>query len=73
MTARAFLSHLIEAVPYTLPALLTDNDIQSARGKGTEGHRDIPFNRICRMQGIAHRLTQAASPGPMAKSSAARN
>jgi transposase InsO family protein len=61
-TARDFLSRLIKAVPYTLHTLLTDNGIQFAKRMGTEGYWDIPFDRVCRAQGIAHRLTKVCHP-----------
>ncbi|MDR1368039.1 MAG: integrase core domain-containing protein, partial [Candidatus Accumulibacter sp.] len=38
------------------------NGIQFAKRKGTEGYRDIPFDRVCRAQGIEHRLTKVCPP-----------
>ena len=58
MVARDFLSNLINAVPYAIHTLLTDNSIQFAKRKGTEGYWEIPFDRVCRAQGIEHRLTK---------------
>ena len=62
MVARDFLNNLINAVPYVIHTLLTDNGIQFAKRKGTEGYREIPFDRVCRAQGIEHRLTQICHP-----------
>ena len=62
MVARDFLSDPINAVPYTIHTLLTDNGIQFAKRKGTEGYREIPFDRVCRAQGIEHRLTKVCHP-----------
>jgi hypothetical protein len=57
-TARDFLSRLVDAVPYALHTLLTDNGIPFAKMKGTESYGNIPFDRVCRARGILHRLTQ---------------
>ena len=62
MVARDFLSNLINAVPYAIHTLLTDNGIQFAKRKGTEAYREIPFDRVCRAQGIEHRLTKVCHP-----------
>jgi transposase InsO family protein len=60
--ARDFLTSLIKAVPYTIHTLLTDNGIQFAKRKGTEGYREIPFDRACQTHGIEHRLTKVCHP-----------
>jgi len=62
MVARDFLTNLINAVPYAIHTLLTDNGIQFAKRKGTEGYREIPFDRVCRAHGIEHRLTKVCRP-----------
>ncbi len=41
MVARDFLNNLINAVPYVIHTLLSDNGIQFAKRKGTEGYREI--------------------------------
>jgi transposase-like protein len=52
-TARAFLSDLVEAVPYKIHTVLTDNGIQFAdlpknRSGPTAKWRGHPFDRTCR-------------------------
>ncbi len=70
-TAVAFLEALIEAVPYDLHTILTDNGIQFADlPKNRDGwtarmrvHRfDHRFDQICREHGIEHRLTKPNHP-----------
>ena len=58
---------LIEAVPYTIHIVLTDNGIQfgdmpSRRTGPTARYRLHMFDRICREQGIEHRLTKPNHP-----------
>jgi transposase InsO family protein len=65
--AAAFLEALVEAVPYRIHTVLTDNGIQFAdlpknRGGITARWRGHPFDRICRRYGIGHRLTQPNHP-----------
>ena len=63
----AFLEALIEAVPYKIPTVLTDNGVQFAF---QPRHRDGPtarygthmFNVRCREHGIEHRLTKRNRP-----------
>ncbi len=62
MVALDFLTNLVSAVPYAIHTLLTDNGIQFAKRKGTEAYREIPFDRVCRAQGIEHRLTKVCHP-----------
>ena len=62
MIAQDFLSNLVAAVPYTIHTILTDNGIQFAKRQGTEAYRDIPFDRICKIHRIEHRLTQVCHP-----------
>ena len=65
--AAAFLEALVEAVPYRIHTVLTDNGIQFAdlpknRGGLTARWRGHPFDRICLRHGIGHRLTQPNHP-----------
>jgi transposase InsO family protein len=66
-TAAAFLLALIAAVPYRIHTVLTDNGIQFAdlpknRKGPTARFRGHPFDRVCRLHGIDHRLTQPRHP-----------
>ena len=63
-TAVAFLEALLEAVPYDLHTILTDNGIQFAdlpcnRDGWTARFRVHRFDQICAEHGIEHRLTKA--------------
>jgi transposase InsO family protein len=65
--AVAFLEALIAAVPYRLHTVLTDNGIQFAdlpknRKGPTARFRGHPFDRVCRLHGIDHRLTKPNHP-----------
>jgi len=65
--AIAFLEALIEAVPYQLHTILTDNGIQFAelpknRDGWTARYRVNRFDQICREHGIEHRLTKPNHP-----------
>jgi len=67
MTARAFLDALIEAVPYRIHTILTDNGIQFAdlpknRKGPTARFRGHPFGNTCKAHGIDHRLTKPNHP-----------
>ena len=62
-TAAGFLEALIEAVPYKVHTVLTDNGVQfgdmpSRRAGPTARYRLHMFERICREHGIEHRLTK---------------
>ncbi len=66
-TAVAFLEALLEAVPYRLHTILTDNGIQFAdlprnRDGWTARYRVHRFDQICRENGIEHRLTKPNHP-----------
>jgi len=66
-TAASFLEALIEAVPYQLHTILTDNGIQFAdlpknRDGWTARLRVHRFDQICREHGIEHRLTKPNHP-----------
>ena len=60
--AAEFLKNLIEKVPYEIHTILTDNGVQFTNQ--TRNHRALPyiFDRICKENGIEHRLTQPAHP-----------
>ncbi len=64
-TAWEFLQHLLEAVPYQVHTILTDNGIQFAqqpRNRNTIYSRPMPFAMICEANGIEHRFTQPKHP-----------
>ena len=66
-TAVAFLNELVEAIPYKINVVLTDNGIQFAdlpknRKGPTAMLRGHPFDRACRKHGIEHRLTKPNHP-----------
>lgn len=66
-TASAFLDSLVEAVPYAIYTVLTDNGIQFAdipknRDGPTARLRGHPFDRTCWTHGIEHRLTKPKHP-----------
>src|SRR5262245_6613021 len=66
-TAAIFLTALIDAVPYKIHTVLTDNGVQfcdmpSRRSGPTARWRMHRFDRICREHGIEHRLTQRNHP-----------
>tara|TARA_R110002072_G_scaffold157465_1_gene308128 strand:+ start:1313 stop:2266 length:954 start_codon:yes stop_codon:yes gene_type:complete len=65
--ATAFLDALVEAVPYVIHTVLTDNGIQFAdlpknRKGPTARLRGHPFDRTCALHGIEHRLTKPNHP-----------
>lgn len=62
LIAKAFLEHLIAAVPYKIHTVLTDNGIQFAKREGTEEGFIIPFDRVCLARGIDHRMTKIKHP-----------
>ena len=64
-TAWEFLEHLLEAVPYRIHTILTDNGIQFAeqpRNRNTAYSRPMRFDMICEANGIEHRLTKPNHP-----------
>ena len=66
-TAVAFLKTLVEIVPYKIHTVLTDNGIQfcdlpSRRNGPTARLRMHMFDRICRDNGIEHRMTKPNHP-----------
>ena len=65
--AVAFLDALVDAVPYLIHTVLTDNGIQFAdlpknRKGPTARLRGHPFDRACQRHGIEHRLTKPNHP-----------
>ena len=62
MEAAQFLRDLIEAVPYRVHTVLTDNGIQfTPRKQDVRDSRHI-FDRVCDEHGIEHRLTKVNHP-----------
>jgi transposase InsO family protein len=66
-TARQFLDELVEAVPYKIEIVLTDNGIQFAdlpknRKGPTARWRGHPFDHACQRHVIEHRLTKPNHP-----------
>ncbi len=64
-TAWEFLEALLDAVPYRLHTILTDNGIQFAeqpRNRNTVISRSMRFDMICEANGIEHRLTKPNHP-----------
>jgi transposase InsO family protein len=66
-TAAAFLTAVIDAVPYKIHTVLTDNGVQfcdmpSRRSGPTARYRVHKFDRICSEHGIEHRLTKPSHP-----------
>jgi len=64
-TAWEFLEHLLEAVPYKIHTILTDNGIQFAeqpRNRNSITYRKMRFDLICEANEIEHRLTKPNHP-----------
>jgi IS30 family transposase len=64
-TAWEFLQHMLEAVPYKVHTILTNNGIQFAeqpRNRNTIYSRPMRFDMICQANGIEHRLTKPNHP-----------
>ena len=64
-TAWEFLEHLLEAVPYKIHTILTDNGIQFAeqpRNRTSATFRKMRFDLICEANDIEHRLTKPNHP-----------
>jgi transposase InsO family protein len=64
-TAWEFLEAVLEAVPYKIHTILTDNGIQFAdqpRNRGKAYSRPLRFDIICDANGIEHRLTKPNHP-----------
>ena len=65
--AKEFLDALVQAIPYKINVVLTDNGIQFAdlpknRSGPTAMLRGHPFDRTCRQHDIEHRLTKPNHP-----------
>ena len=64
-TAWEFLETVLEAVPYRIHTILTDNGIQFAeqpRNRDKPYSRPTRFDMICDANGIEHRLTKPNHP-----------
>jgi transposase InsO family protein len=62
MEAARFLRELVEAVPYRIHTVLTDNGVQfTPRKRDVWDGRHI-FDRVCDEHGIEHRLTKVNHP-----------
>src|ERR687890_2289012 len=62
MEAARFLRGLVEAVPYRIHTVLTDNGVQFIpRKRDIHDGRHI-FDRVCEENGIEHRLTKVNHP-----------
>lgn len=63
VVAQGFLKALTRAVPYKIHTVLTDNGVQfSDQARTGERYLVHPFTRLCRAQGIEHRLTKPYHP-----------
>lgn len=62
VTAAQFLRHLIEAIPYKIHTILTDNGIQFTNRKQDKYAFMHIFDRICHEHNIDHRLTKINHP-----------
>lgn len=62
MIAAQFLRNLIEAVPYTVHTVLTDNGIQFTNRACDHYAFDHIFGRVCVEHAIEHRLTRIKHP-----------
>src|ERR671921_484259 len=62
MEAAQFLRDLIEAVPYRIHTVLTDNGIQFTPRKQDIWDCQHIFDRVCDEHGIEHRLTKVNHP-----------
>lgn len=67
LTGAAFLRGTVAAFPYAIHTVLTDNGITFAdapryRGGLTTRYRGHAFDRVCRLHGIAHKLTRPYHP-----------
>ena len=60
--ACAFLRRLIEAVPYKIHTILTDNGTQFTHQSKTKRKSKLKFDKICEAHGIDHRLTKPYHP-----------
>jgi transposase InsO family protein len=62
MMAAQFLRDLVNAVPYKIHTILTDNGIQFINRQRDRQAFEHIFGRICREHAIEHRLTKVSHP-----------
>src|ERR687894_2185475 len=62
MEAAQFLRDLVEAVPYRIHTVLTDNGVQFTPRKQGIWDSEHVFDRVCEAHGIEHRLTKVNHP-----------
>src|SRR5215207_6122536 len=62
MEAAQFLRDLVEAVPYRIHTVLTDNGVQFTPRKQDIWDGDHIFDRVCDEHGLEHRLTKVNHP-----------
>ena len=62
MAAAQFLRELVEAVPYTIHTVLTDNGVQFTNRSSDHSAFHHIFDRVCDENGIEHRLTKVNHP-----------
>ncbi|WP_458098487.1 IS481 family transposase [Roseomonas sp. WA12] len=62
MEAAEFLRELIEAIPFRIHTVLTDNGVQFTPRKQDIWDTEHIFDRVCRQHGIEHRLTKINHP-----------
>ena len=62
MQAAQFLRNLQEALPYAIHTVLTDNGIQFTNREKDRFAFEHIFDRVCRENGIEHRLTRVKHP-----------
>ena len=62
MIAAQFLRNLINALPYKIHTVLTDNGIQFTNRKQDTSAFEHIFSRVCREHGIEQRLTKVNHP-----------
>ncbi|APP81936.1 IS481 family transposase [Xanthomonas hortorum] len=62
LVAAQFLRNVIQAVPYTLHTVLTDNGIQFTNRSSDRYAFVHLFSRVCEEHGIEHRLTKVKHP-----------
>ena len=60
--ACAFLRRLIEAVPYKIHTILTDNGTQFTHPARSKNKTELEFDTICQANGIEDRLTKPYHP-----------
>ena len=62
MNAAKFLRRLIKACPYKIHTILTDNGVQFTERETNTMALEHAFDRVCRENGIEHRLTKVNHP-----------